>query len=320
MRNPVSLKIRKQLNNIEKELKQIIEGSGHSVKKAYLETINAGGKRLRPALVYLCSEYPRADKKSVQNAALAVEIIHAASLIHDDIMDGAKLRRGKPTVYSKWGTSVALRTGDYLFAQAFLLLNETGNFRAVGILSEAVKKLSEGEIEQIKSAYNTDQTRAYYLKKIGCKTASLFRASAELGALFGGADELNIKALGNYAEYLGVAFQIYDDILDVAADEKALGKSLGTDLRDGTLTLPILLAIKESKSKRLADIFTKEKCSEKDIKEGLQIIVSTTSADKSQKEAKSFVDKAMLELEPLKDAKLKKELKAICEYTIERYS
>ncbi len=298
----------------------MIDGAGREVRESYLLTLNAGGKRLRPALVFLCSQFKGADKASVKKAALAVETIHAASLIHDDIMDGASIRRGQPTVYSKWGNQVALRTGDYLFAQAFLLLNDTGNFQAVSMLSNAVKLLSEGEIEQIKSAFNAEQSRAYYLKKIGAKTASLFRTSAELGALFGNAPQEYIKAFGDYAQNLGVAFQIYDDILDVEADEKVLGKSLGTDLKDGTLTLPILLAIKESKSKRLADIFTKENCSPDDIKEGLQIIASTSAAKESKQQAKSFIDKAISDLSLVNNEKLKRELKAICEYTIERYS
>ena len=320
MKNPVSLKIKNQLRVLEKELRKSVNGAGPTVKQSYFETISAGGKRLRPAIVFLCSQFKGADKDGVNKAALAVEIIHAASLIHDDIMDGAAIRRGQPTIYSKRGSQSALRTGDYLFAKSFLLLNETGNFEAVSILSRAVKKLSEGELEQIKSAFNKEQELSYYYQKIGCKTAALFRASAELGALFGNAGQAYIKALGDYAENLGVAFQVYDDVLDIEADEEALGKSLGTDLKDGTLTLPIIMALKESNSQRLADIFTSEDNDEQDIAEGLHIIVSTKAAEKSKKEAKRFVDKATQCLAPIKEEKLKKELEAICEYTIERYN
>lgn len=320
MKNPLSLKVKRQINSLEKDLSQVIDGSSAELKRGYLQTLKAGGKRLRPAIVFLCSQFKDGDKKSIKKAALAVELIHVASLIHDDIMDGATIRRGKPTVYSQWGEQVALRMGDYLFANAFLLLNQTGNFSAISVLSKAVKKLSEGEIEQIKSAFQYDQALSYYLKKIRCKTAALFRASAELGCIFGGADHNSVVALGNFGENLGLAFQIYDDILDVQAEEKQLGKSLGTDLRDGTLTLPIIIALKETKSWRLADIFTKENCTDKDIAEGLKIIASTNAADKAKQKAKSFVDKAVSDLEIIKEERLIKELIDICEYTIERYN
>lgn len=320
MKSPISLRIKKQLNALDKELLKVIDSSGSKVKQGYLQTIKAGGKRLRPAIVFLCSQFNENGRQSTKKAALAVELIHVASLVHDDIMDGAKIRRGKPTVYSKWGDQVALRIGDYLFAQAFLLLSETGNFSAISALSKAVRKLSEGEIEQFKSAFQYNQALSYYFKKISCKTAALFRASAELGAIFGGANKSCIAALGNFGENLGLAFQIYDDILDVEAKEKELGKSLGTDLRDGTLTLPIIIALKETKSQRLANIFTRKNCTEEDIKEGLNIIASTKAAVKAKEQAKKFIGKGITSLEPINNEQLKKELKDICYYTIERYS
>lgn len=320
MKNPLSLKIKKRLNVLEKELLRVIDGSGSKLKEGYLQTIKAGGKRLRPAIVLLCSQFNGGEDKHIKKAALAVELIHVASLVHDDIMDDAKIRRGKPTVCSKWGDQVALRIGDYLFAEAFLLLSETGNFEAISVLSRAVGKLSEGEIEQLKSAFNHNQAISYYFKKISCKTAALFRASAELGAIFGGATQASIAALGNFGENLGLAFQIYDDILDVQAEEKELGKSLGTDLKDGTLTLPIIIALRETKSRRLADIFTKENCTDEEVKEGLAIIASTKAAAKAKKGAKNFIDKALVDLEVINNKQLKKELRVICKYTIERYS
>ena len=320
MRSPVSLKIKRKLNALEKDLRSLFEGADSEIRQSYTQTITAGGKRIRPAIVFLCSQFAGADEANVRKAAVSVELIHAASLIHDDIMDGARLRRGMPTVYSKWGSQVALRIGDYLFAQAFFLLNETGHFEAVGVLSSAVKQLSEGEIEQIKSAFDTNQAFSYYLLKIRCKTASLFRASAELGAIFGNAPKSTVKVLGGFAENLGMAFQVFDDILDINAEEKVLGKSLGADLRDGTLTLPILYALKEAKSRRLADIFTSEKCSEAEIKEGLEIILASTAVEKARAKAQKFVDKALSSIEAIDNKRLKKELTTICEYTIERYN
>ena len=320
MKNPVSFKIKTHLSRLEKDLKRGLADAGPMIKESYLETVTAGGKRLRPAIVYLCSQFKAADMAGVKKAALAVEIIHAASLIHDDIMDEATVRRGKPTIYSKRGSQAALRTGDYLFAKSFLLLSETGNFEAVLILSKAVKKLSEGEIEQIKSAYNTNQECSYYIQKIGCKTAALFRASAELGALFGGANRIYIKALGEYAENLGIAFQIFDDVLDIDADEKVLGKSLGTDLKDGTLTLPIIIALEETEDQRLAEIFTDDNSGDKDIEEGLALIDSTSAVEKSKAEARNYINKAMNSLAPIEDKKLRDELETICNYTVERYN
>jgi len=323
MQNPVSLKIKRKLNKLDSELKNLVTDSGIELSKGYLQTVEAGGKRLRPALVFLCSQFKGGDKKNIFNAALAVELIHAASLIHDDIMDGAIIRRGKPTVYSKWGPKVALRIGDYLFAKAFLLLCKTDDFEAISVLADAVRKLSEGEIEQIKSAYKLEQTTSYYFQKINLKTASLFRASAELGAIFGGAQNSKVKALGAFAQNLGMAFQIFDDVLDIEAEEQVLGKSLGTDLRDGTLTLPILFGLKETNDNhdnRLAKIFISKNCSNSDIEDGLKIIVDTQAIDKTRKEAKRFVGKALKELEYIDNTPLKNELSNICEYTIERFN
>ena len=166
-----------------------------------------------------------------------------ATLVHDDVLDGAVLRRGRPTVAAQSGVGTAVSTGNYLLAEAFAQLAATGDGRAVDLLSAVALGLSEGELLQMDGAFDVTLTIDDYLLRCRLKTANLFAASGQLGALLSGVDEESVVALGEYGESLGVAFQIFDDILDFSGDEARTGKRVGTDLRDGTVTLPILLAL-----------------------------------------------------------------------------
>jgi octaprenyl-diphosphate synthase len=195
--------------------------------EACLSTLDAGGKRVRPALVLLA----------------AVELLHMATLVHDDVLDGAALRRGRPTVAAQAGVATAVSTGNYLLAEAFAQLAATGDGRAVDLLSAVALGLSEGELLQMDEAFDVTLTEAEYLRRCRLKTANLFAASGQLGALLSGIDEASVAALAEYGRDLGIAFQIFDDILDFAGDEARTGKRVGTDLRDGTVTLPVVLAL-----------------------------------------------------------------------------
>jgi geranylgeranyl pyrophosphate synthase len=191
----------------------------------------AGGKRLRPLLVFLAS--PLGELPPVAVGA-AVELVHMATLVHDDLIDGAKLRHGRPTVWSVYDPDVAIATGDYLFARAFAELAATGDVRATGILAEAAVSLSRGEALQRRQARDPETTIASYLERCALKTGKLFEAACRLA---GGS--------GSFGLALGIAFQIADDILDCTGDAEDTGKVPGTDLREGTPTLPLLLAARE---------------------------------------------------------------------------
>jgi geranylgeranyl pyrophosphate synthase len=226
------------LERTEERLAQVAAGHGDELARHAGGTLAAGGKRLRPVLVFLSAERP--DERLVA-AGVAVELLHMATLVHDDVLDGAELRRGRPTVFADGGRSAATATGDLLFSRAFAELAATGSEDAVRALSTASSALARGELMQRADAWSQDVTPERYLERCCLKTASLFEASCRLGALFGDRPDL-APALGGFGERLGVAFQILDDVLDVSGPPERTGKPRGADLLDGTVTLPLILA------------------------------------------------------------------------------
>jgi geranylgeranyl pyrophosphate synthase len=216
----------------------VAQGYGTELEGHAGGTLAAGGKRLRPMLVFLCAAEP--DERLVA-AGAAVEMLHMATLVHDDVLDGSELRRGRPTVFAGGGRGAATATGDLLFSRAFAELAGTGSEEAVRALSAASSSLARGELMQRADAWSEDVTPERYLERCRLKTASLFEASCRLGAVFGGRPDQD-GALSGFGERLGVAFQILDDVLDVAGPPERTGKPRGADLLDGTVTLPLILA------------------------------------------------------------------------------
>jgi geranylgeranyl pyrophosphate synthase len=231
----------------ERRLCEAVAGHAPEVTDPATDTLLAGGKRVRPLLVF-CSasldvDESRAD--ALVSAAAAVELVHMATLVHDDLIDGASLRRGRPTVARALGAETAVRVGDFLFARAFAELTRTGEPRAVHALAEAALDLSLGEMAQQGAAFDLQLTEAAYLHRCRRKTAALFAVACRLGALVSGADEEAEGRLAAFGENVGMAFQIFDDILDLAGTPAATGKRRGTDLRGGTVTLPVIMALRE---------------------------------------------------------------------------
>jgi geranylgeranyl pyrophosphate synthase len=227
------------LERTERRLAEVADAAGPELAAHAAGTLSAGGKRLRPILVFLCADGD-SDERLVA-AAAAVEMLHMATLVHDDVLDSAALRRGRPTVYAQGGRLAATATGDLLFSRAFAELAATGSEDAVRALSTASSALARGELMQRADAWDGNVTPERYLERCRLKTASLFEASCRLGALFGGHPDL-AAALGEFGERLGVAFQMLDDVLDVSGPAERTGKPRGADLLDGTVTLPLILA------------------------------------------------------------------------------
>ncbi len=220
---------------------------GHTalLSRPAADTLAAGGKRLRPLLVFCAAPKIEPNREALLAAAGAVELIHMATLVHDDIIDGASLRRGRPTVAHAQGREVALQVGDFLFARAFAELTRTGAPRAVQALSAAALDLSRGELLQEEAAHDLSLSEEAYLARCRCKTASLFAVACRLGAMVGGADRETEERVARFGEDVGMAFQIFDDILDLTGSAEVTGKRRGTDLRDGTVTLPVILALRD---------------------------------------------------------------------------
>ncbi|HMK92663.1 MAG TPA: polyprenyl synthetase family protein [Thermoleophilia bacterium] len=231
------------LSAVEERLRQVVGLVPGRLAEAADATLAAGGKRLRPLLVLLAARNTGPLDGPVLRAAAAVELLHMATLVHDDVLDGADLRRGLPTVAKQYGDDMAVSTGDFLLAQAFAELSATADRRAVALLSEVAWGLSEGERLQALDAFNLSVGVDDYLRRCRLKTADLFSAACRLGALLTGLSDETVEALGAFGDSLGLAFQILDDIIDLTGDEAVTGKRRGADLRDGTVTLPIVLAL-----------------------------------------------------------------------------
>jgi geranylgeranyl pyrophosphate synthase len=229
----------RRLERTEARLAEVAESHGRHLAAHALSTLSAGGKRLRPMLVFLCADGDGDERLTAAGAA--VELLHMATLVHDDVLDRAALRRGRPTVFAEGGRLAASATGDLLFSRAFAELASTGSADAVRALSEASSALARGELMQRADAWSDNVTPERYLERCRLKTASLFCASCRIGALFGGRPEM-ADALGRFGEDVGLAFQMLDDVLDVSGPTARTGKPRGADLLDGTVTLPLILA------------------------------------------------------------------------------
>jgi geranylgeranyl pyrophosphate synthase len=229
------------LDRVEELLREVAAGHGAVLAEHAGSTIAAGGKRLRPLLVILAAAgRVRGDGDGLVRAATAVELVHSATLVHDDVLDLAPLRRGRPTVFATAGRAAATQTGDLLFSRAFALLAANGDPAQVRALSDAGSALARGELLQRADAFDAAIPLERYLQRCELKTARLFEAACILGALEGGAGDA--QALREFGRRIGLAFQILDDVLDVAGPAERTGKHRGTDLLDGTVTLPFILA------------------------------------------------------------------------------
>lgn len=225
------------LDRVERLLSEVAAGHGALLAEHAGATIAAGGKRLRPLLVFLAADSEEGD--GLVRAAAAVELVHSATLVHDDVLDAATLRRGVPTVVAAAGRGAATATGDLLFARAFAALAANGRGDEIQVLSEASSALAAGELLQRADAWNAEVSLERYLRRCELKTARLFEAACRLGALEGGGAP---HELGAFGRRIGLAFQLLDDVLDVSGPAERTGKQRGTDLLDGTVTLPFILA------------------------------------------------------------------------------
>lgn len=214
--------------------------------------INSGGKRIRPMLTLAAAKMCGYDGDAQLKLAAAVEFIHTATLLHDDVIDESDLRRGSPTANTIWGNQASVLVGDFLFSRSFQLMIEADNVRVLDILANASAVIAEGEVMQLITARNTSTTEDNYLKVIGAKTAALFEAATQVGAVIAGASQGQEDALHSYGHNLGIAFQIVDDALDYSGAQAKLGKTIGDDFREGKVTLPILLAFRRGNDEERA--------------------------------------------------------------------
>ncbi|WP_078432775.1 heptaprenyl diphosphate synthase component II [Metabacillus halosaccharovorans] len=301
------------LNIIEQELEITAVSEYPLLREANVELLKAGGKRIRPVFVLLSSMFGNYDINIVKHVAVALETIHMASLVHDDVIDDAELRRGQPTVKARWDNRIAMYTGDYLLARSLEVMTKIDNTTAHKILSKAIVDVCLGEIEQIKDKYRFDQSIRTYLRRIKRKTALLIAVSCQLGAISSEAPEEIHKKLFWFGYYVGMSFQITDDILDFTSTAKELGKPVGSDLLQGNITLPVLYALENPTIKKEIEKITINTTAE-DIKPILEMIQSSGVIEKSVKISDRYLQKAFLILEELPKNRARSTLYSISKY------
>jgi len=238
------------MERLERRMTALARSHGPRLGQYAEEMLGAGGKRLRPLLVFLAAGVPPPESEGLLRAAVAVELVHSATLVHDDVLDGSPLRRGRPTVFASAGRLAATATGDLLFSRAFAELAGTRSVASIRVLSRASSELATGELMQRADAFATVPTERY-LERCRLKTAVLFAAACELGAIEGGGPVAELAAFG---EQIGVAFQLLDDVLDVSGPPQRTGKPRGADLLDGTVTLPLIVARERDRELAALDI------------------------------------------------------------------
>lgn len=292
-KHPVFGMIRTDLQQLEDSLQASIQSPVHTINHVYTHLLQAGGKRLRPALYLLCSRSRNRETAPSMDLAVAIELIHMATLVHDDVIDNAATRRSLPTANVVWGNHVTVLAGDYLFARAFSLLAANENKECLTKMIEIVCRICEGEILQNKSAFNPEQTEEQYLSRLAQKTADFIAVSCELGGMAAGHSQADTEALRRYGYLLGMAFQLTDDLLDVTASAEQIGKPVGHDLRQGIITLPVLYALSHSPHrKELRDIIASQEMSEAKVNRGLAIVHETDAIEYSYRRVGEYLRQA----------------------------
>jgi heptaprenyl diphosphate synthase len=301
------------LDLIEQELEKTVSSTEPLLSEAGLHLLQAGGKRIRPVFVLLSAMFGEYDIDKVKKVAIALEIIHMASLVHDDVIDDAELRRGKPTIKAKWDNRIAMYTGDYLFARSLEIMTSLENIAAHQILSKTIVEVSLGEIEQIKDKYDFDQNLRVYLRRIKRKTALLIAASCQLGAIAGGVPESIHKKLFLFGYYVGMSFQITDDILDFTSTEEELGKPVGGDLLQGNITLPVLYAMENPELKKKISKVTSD-TPHAEMAEIIDAISSSDAIERSIQVSDMYLQKGFSILNQLPKSRARSALTNIAKY------
>ena len=317
-KKPVSRQVSKALDRFESSFLSVLDPASAEIAKPCLAAIKAGGKRLRPALVIIAAGLGNGvDESKLQTAGAAVELVHLASLIHDDVLVGSKPRRGVSTINANYGHRRAILIGDYLFGLAFQLLAACDDTALIAPLAEASVLLSRGELRQRQALRRLDQTFDEYLERIYAKTAALFVASCLMGARIARLDGGAASALNAYAGGLGIAFQIYDDILDFTGDEKVLGKPVGSDIREGTVTLPMIYALERDGAAVLAEAIVKP--TDAAVARAVSHVLACGAINEAKDMAQEYVDKAQTAAALLPDCQAKRDLDSLGNFVIDRY-
>jgi geranylgeranyl pyrophosphate synthase len=310
------------LLRVEQKIRSIGTEAYGPLAEAFLNLLGSGGKRLRPALALAAYRFfaDRSSDKAIAVAA-AVETLHNATLVHDDLIDGALIRRGSVTLNALWSRGATVLAGDYLFARSARFAAETENVRVVQLFAETLRIICDGELRQLFSARQWQQPKESYYSRIFAKTASLFAAASRSGAILGDAPAAQEQALYDYGYHLGMAFQIVDDILDYAGDERLLGKPVGGDLRQGIVTLPFFYFLQAQADPRpIIAMLDADDKGGAGITEVVTMVRASGAIQQAGQEARAFAAQAQTDLTPLPDGAYRQALHDLADFVVARHS
>lgn len=290
-----------------------------ALRKMLEHALESRGKRLRPALVLLAGTFGEYDLNKLVPLGTAIELLHTASLVHDDVIDGADNRRGKPTANSLFNNALTVLLGDFLFANAAEMVTRTGSLKVTRLFALTLMKMTSGELDQDTAAFDVGRDVQSYLSRIGGKTASLVENATEGGAVLAGCSEEDVESLRSYGYNLGMAFQIVDDILDFQGTEELMGKPVGSDLKEGTITLPTLLYLQSANREDVVRKFLEtEKDRESYLQDAIKKITNSSAMIESQKFAEDYVTRARTALQSLPNNDGRERLEGLGDYVLER--
>jgi heptaprenyl diphosphate synthase len=310
------------LRDVELVLIDSVRSANPLVTEAARHLVDAGGKRIRPMLVGLAAQFGDPTGREVVTAGAVVELTHLATLYHDDVMDEAPVRRGAPSANSRWGNALAILVGDYLFSRAADLAAELG-VDAVRIQAATFSRLVHGQIDETAGPLDGEDAIQHYLRVLQHKTGSLISTSARFGAMFGGCPPEQVDALATFAETFGIAFQLSDDLIDIASDELQSGKTPGTDLREGVPTLPVLYALASSDDDaaavRLREILAAGPVTDDALHaEALGLLRDSAALKQARETVRGYADAARAALGGLPDVPARRALESLCDFIADR--
>jgi len=307
------------LARVEESLHRSVQSDYPFVNEASTHLVQAGGKRFRPLLVLLASQFGDPERPEVTDAAVVVELTHLATLYHDDVMDEATLRRGAASANARWDNTVAILTGDFLFARASDILADLGP-EAVRIQAKTFERLCTGQIrETVGPEMGMDPVK-HHLQVLSDKTGSLIATSGRFGAMMSGADPVTTQTMANFGEAIGVAFQLADDLVDITSDSTQSGKTPGTDLREGVPTLAALIALQSpaSADARLRDLLARPLVDDAEHAEALGLLRAHPALDEARAEARRWANDARMQLTDLPSGSARTALELLCDYVVSR--
>lgn len=303
--------LKSDIEIIEAQLEKALNSSSHLLNEASLHLLQAGGKRIRPVFVLLSAKFGDYEIERMKHIAVPLELIHMASLVHDDVIDDSDMRRGRKTVKAQWNNRVAMFTGDFIFARALEHVTMIKDERAHQILARTMVEICNGEIIQIEDKFRLNQHMKDYFRRIKRKTALLIESSCELGAVVSGVEEKNIRHLKRYGYFVGMSFQIIDDILDFTATDQELGKPAGSDLLQGNITLPMLLLKDDPIMQPYIEKVMAQTLTEQERREMLRYVRRSEAIKQSVTISDKYLKKALKEVEALPAHPMKKKLRDI---------